>query len=98
MEANLSGKFSVMALVTDAFGGRGGIAQSNRDLLGALAGAGLSISVLPRLAPDPAVAPAGISQDPPRGDRVRYAVAALRAARIKRPDLIFCGHLYMAPL
>ena len=42
--------------------------------------------------------PAGISQDPPRRDRVRYAVAALRAALTKRPDLIFCGHLYMAPL
>ena len=91
---------AMLALVTDAFGGRGGIAQYNRDLLGALAGAGAvsSITVLPRLAPDPVETPTGITQDPPRRDRVRYAVAALRAALTKRPDLIFCGHLYMAPL
>ena len=31
---------AMLALVTDAFGGRGGIAQYNRDLLSALAGAG----------------------------------------------------------
>jgi len=91
---------AMLALVTDAFGGRGGIAQYNRDLLGALAGsrAVSSITVLPRLAPDPVETPTGITQDPPRRDRVRYAVAALRAALMTRPDLIFCGHLYMAPL
>jgi phosphatidyl-myo-inositol dimannoside synthase len=91
---------AMLALVTDAFGGRGGIAQYNRDLLGALANAGAvsSITVLPRLAPDPVEMPTGITQERPRRDRVRYAVAALRAALTTRPDLIFCGHLYMAPL
>jgi phosphatidylinositol alpha-1,6-mannosyltransferase len=91
---------AMLALVTDAFGGRGGIAQYNRDLLGALAGsrAVSSITVLPRLAPDPVETPTGITQDRPRRDRVRYAVAALRAALTTRPDIIFCGHLYMAPL
>ena len=91
---------AMLALVTDAFGGRGGIAQYNRDLLGALAGTGAvcSITVLPRHAPDPVATPAGITQHPPRRDRVRYVVAALRAAFAKRADLIFCGHLYMAPL
>jgi phosphatidylinositol alpha-1,6-mannosyltransferase len=90
----------MLALVTEAFGGRGGIAQYNRDLFGALAAAEAvsSITVLPRLAPDPVVAPAGIRQDPPRLGRVHYAVAALRAALATRPDFIFCGHLYMAPL
>jgi phosphatidyl-myo-inositol dimannoside synthase len=90
----------ILALVTDAFGGRGGIAQYNRDLLGALAGADdvSSIMVLPRLAPDPVETPAGITQDRPRCDRIHYAVAALRAAFTRRIDLIFCGHLYMAPL
>jgi phosphatidylinositol alpha-1,6-mannosyltransferase len=95
----MKSSLALLALVTDAFGGRGGIAQYNRDLLGVLAGAGASpITVLPRLAPHPVTAPAGIAQQPPRRDRVRYAVAALRAALTKRPDLIFCGHLYMAPL
>lgn len=32
---------AMLALVTGAFGGRGGIAQYNRDFLGALAGAGV---------------------------------------------------------
>ncbi len=68
----------------------------NRDPLGALAGSVLSIRVLPRFAPDPVATPGGISQEPPRRDRVRYAVATLRAALTKRPDLI-C-HLYMVPL
>ena len=91
---------AMLALVTEAYGGRGGIAQYNCDLFGALAGAGAvsSIRVLPRLTPDPATTPAGINQDPPRCSRIRYAVAAMRAALTTRPDLIFCGHLYMAPL
>jgi phosphatidyl-myo-inositol dimannoside synthase len=91
---------AVLALVSDAFGGRGGIAQYNRDFLGALAGAGAvsSVRILPRLAPDPVLTPAGITQDRPRRHRVRYAVAALIAALTKTPDLVFCGHLYMAPL
>jgi phosphatidylinositol alpha-1,6-mannosyltransferase len=91
---------AMLAVVTDAFGGRGGIAQYNRDLLGALASTGAvsSITVFPRLAPDPVETPSGITQDPPRRDRVRYAIAVLRAALTKRADLIFCGHLYMSPL
>jgi phosphatidylinositol alpha-1,6-mannosyltransferase len=90
----------MLALVTDAFGGRGGIAQYNRDFLAALAGTGAvsSITVLPRLAPDPVETPSGIAQGAPQRDRARYALAALRGAVTIRPDLIFCGHLYMAPL
>ena len=44
---------TMLAIVTDAFGGRGGIAQYNRDFLGALAGtcAVSSITVLPRQVP-----------------------------------------------
>jgi phosphatidylinositol alpha-1,6-mannosyltransferase len=89
---------AMLALVTDAFGGRGGIAQYNRDVLGALVRAGSSITVLPRLAPDPVETPGGIIQEPPRHNRIRYALAAWRVAFTKRPNLIFCGHLYMAPL
>ena len=72
---------AMLALVTDAFGGRGGIAQYNRDFLGALAQAGLaSITVLPRHAPDPAVPPQSIRQMPARPGRAVYSVAALRIA------------------
>jgi len=94
----------ILALVSDAFGGRGGIAQYNRDLLGALADARpngtkvQSITVLPRHAPDQAIPPAGIQQLPPHPGRLAYALMALAVALSRRADLIFCGHLHMAPL
>ena len=46
---------SLLALVTEAYGGRGGIAQYNRDLFSALAQVEdpITIDILPRLAPDP---------------------------------------------
>lgn len=90
----------MLALLTDAFGGRGGIAQYNRDFLGALAetGAVSSITVLPRQAPDLFVLPERIEQTRARPGRVGYSVAALRTALLRPVDLIFCGHLFMAPL
>jgi phosphatidylinositol alpha-1,6-mannosyltransferase len=90
---------AMLALVTDAFGGRGGIAQYNCDLLGALVEAGLgSITVLPRHAPDSAVPPESIQQLPARPGRFAYSVAALRAAIFQSVDVVFCGHLFVAPL
>ncbi len=92
--------YRMLALVTDAFGGRGGIAQYNRDLFGALARSKdvNIITVLPRLTPDRFATPCGVIQKPPRHDRFRYAVAAIQEALTARPHLVFCGHLYMAPL
>jgi phosphatidyl-myo-inositol dimannoside synthase len=90
---------AMLALVTDAFGGRGGMAQYNRDFLGALAQAGLaSITVLPRHAPDSAVPPQSIRQMPARPGRAAYSVAALRIALFQSVDVVFCGHLFMASL
>ena len=91
---------AMLAIVTDAFGGRGGIAQYNRDFLGALADAGIlsSITVLPRQAPDSPVPPATIEQLPARDGRIAYSIAALRTALFRRVDVVFCGHLFMAPL
>jgi phosphatidylinositol alpha-1,6-mannosyltransferase len=90
----------MLAIVTDAFGGRGGIAQYNRDFLGALAGTGAvsSITVLPRQAPDPLVLPERIEQTPARPGWIGYSIAALRTALLRPVDLVFCGHLFMAPL
>ena len=95
---------TVLALVTEAFGGRGGIAQYNRDFLGAIARSGSAdlaggfIRVLPRYAPDEVILAPGIEQLQPRSGRVAYALAAIGVALTRRPDVIFCGHLYMAPL
>ena len=82
--------------MSDAFGGRGGIAQYNRDFLGAVANNGLVILVLPRRAPDP-FSP-GISQAAPRLGRIAYIQSALRSTLDRPVDMVFCSDLYMAPL
>jgi phosphatidylinositol alpha-1,6-mannosyltransferase len=95
---------AMLALVTDAFGGHGGIAQYNRDFLRALADPGSEgmavspITVLPRHAPDQAAPPVGIQQMPQQPSRVAYTLNALALACTRQVDLVFCGHLYMAPL
>lgn len=91
---------TVLAIVTDAFGGRGGIAQYNRDFLRALAETGSvsSITVVPRHAPDVSAPPERIGQTRARRGRIAYSVAALRTALFRPIDLVFCGHLFMAPL
>jgi len=89
----------MLALVTDAYGGRGGIAQYNRDFFGALAEVGLSsITVLPRQAPDSPVMHETVEQLPARAGRIAYSVAAVRTAFFQTVDVVFCGHLFMAPL
>jgi phosphatidylinositol alpha-1,6-mannosyltransferase len=89
----------MLALVTDAFGGRGGIAQYNRDFLGALAASGTvsTLKILPRNAPDPVVVPPGIVQEQSAG-RSAYVLAALRIALSEHIDIVFCGHINLAPL
>jgi phosphatidylinositol alpha-1,6-mannosyltransferase len=101
----MTSKLAMLALVTDAFGGRGGIAQYNRDFFSALAGKAeprgvvvSSITVVPRHAPDQVITPTSIHQTPSRPGRVPYALAALGIAFTRKVDLVFCGHLYLAPL
>jgi phosphatidylinositol alpha-1,6-mannosyltransferase len=90
----------LLALVGDAFGGRGGIAQYNRDFLGALAksGAVSSITVVPRNARGKFLLPEKIEQTSAHDARSVYALAAFRTALSRPFDLVFCGHLFMAPL
>jgi phosphatidylinositol alpha-1,6-mannosyltransferase len=90
-----------LALVTDAFGGRGGIAQYNRDLLAALAASGTvdEVVVLTRQAEPGVAGPPGVVQLPGRPSRLAFVFAACSLAlRRKRFDVIFCGHLFMMPL
>src|SRR6266516_2773103 len=92
-----------LALVTDAFGGLGGIAQYNRDLLTALVQCGNEsrVVVLPRLGrvgPSEDL-PKGVRQLEPKVSKIGYALAAFRAAVTESPfDAVFCGHLHLAPL
>jgi len=93
---------NALALVTDAFGSSGGIAQYNRDLVAALAeipGAN-RIIVLPRLGDGNGGAlPRGVRQLKAQGNRLSYSLTALRAAVTLGPfDFVFCGHLHLAPL
>ena len=89
-----------MGLVTDAYGGNGGIAQYNRDFLGALVNcsAASAIVVVPRHAANGVVTPDLVQQTAPRPGRVSYVAVALREALFRRIDAVFCGHLFMAPL
>ena len=89
-----------LALTTAAFGGRGGIAQYNRDFLTALAGNGgaASISVMVRQGPDPIVLSGSIEQAPARAGQLPYALTAAVAALRRPVDAVFCGHLHMAAL
>ena len=88
---------NILFLVTDAYGGHGGIALFNRELCAALSDA--TITVIPRLV-------RGLVQQPPPhvtfiADAARSPVAYLRAianARRAKPDLVICGHINLLPI
>jgi len=90
----------MLALVSDAFGGRGGIAQYNRDFLTAVAGSPAisAIEILPRYTADSFTLPPKVHQAAPGLSRVAFIVRAFRMALAKKPDIIFCGHINLAPL
>ncbi len=89
----------LLALVTDAYGGRGGIATFNRALLDALAShpAVSDVAVVPRLIVDDLG---------PLPSEVRVVTAAAagarsfvtRAVRSGPVDGVVCGHLHLVPL
>ena len=71
----------VLALVTDAFGGHGGIAQYNRDFLTSLAGCDsvAEVIVLPRAAAESAAElPANLHQLKPIKAKLLYSLYAMR--------------------
>ena len=96
----------ILALVTDAWGGPGGIARYNRDLLCALdqASSVESVVVLPRLAQISsneltAQLPGKVRQHRPVFRQFAYTVKALQlTSAMPRDTVVFCGHLLMAPL
>lgn len=92
----------ILALVTDAFGGYGGIARYNQDFLRALAASGKirELVVLPRSgeAATSALPPKVVQLKPAQG-RVLFSLRAIKTALLNGPfDAVFCGHIYMAPL
>jgi glycosyltransferase involved in cell wall biosynthesis len=98
-----AGGMRALALLTDAFGGHGGIAKFNRDFLGALAAyPGMAqIVAIPRLMPlPPGEIPGNIlHRSDAAGSKARFARAVLAALRAdRRFGLIVCGHIHLLPL
>lgn len=92
----------ILALVTDAYGAGGGIAQYNRDLFLALAN-NEDVSVLAVLARhgrlDAAEVPAKVRLLGVVSNKLVFLWRALWALRqLRTIDAIFCGHLFMLPL
>ncbi len=90
-----------LALVTDAFGAGGGVAQAARDVLTAITAIETvrAVEVHPRIGPEAASGlPEKLVQHPALANRVAYSRRALAAAWTRPPDVVFCNHLYMAPL
>jgi glycosyltransferase involved in cell wall biosynthesis len=94
---------NALVLLTDAFGGHGGIAKYNRDLLRAMCSfpAMRTLVALPRLAPfSPGSLPQGLTfRFDSAGGKARYLskLAETLGGRI-RFDLVLCAHVNLLPL
>jgi phosphatidylinositol alpha-1,6-mannosyltransferase len=89
----------ILALVTDAFGGDGGIACYNRDLITALSSmdALTDIRILPRNGKAVTV-PDNVDQLDAESNRILYSLRAFWSCLQFKPQVIFCGHIFMLPL
>jgi glycosyltransferase involved in cell wall biosynthesis len=90
----------VLFLVSDAFGGHGGISRFNCDLANALAASPAlgALTILPRRVPHPVTGlpHRTVQRAAPPGKLGFAAVAALEA--LKGHDLILCGHINLLPV
>lgn len=97
------GGIRILALVSDAYGGSGGISNYNTNFFAACTGSNLveEILVLARnkpvgmnITPDKIV-----SLPTPRGGKIGYGLQALTYSIRERPlDVIFCGHIHLVGL
>src|SRR6516162_3964180 len=94
----------VQMLLTDGFGGFGGISRFNRDFLSALNGCPLveRVHALPRIIPEAIEEPipeAVVYERQAARGSVPYTLSVLRRAlRGSRADLVICGHINLLPL
>lgn len=91
----------ILVVLTDAFGGHGGIAQYNRDLLSALCSIPeiSEVIAVPRTLPfPPGDIPAKLRYYPrAAGSKLRFIFSVLAVSRGKF-DLIICGHINLLPI
>jgi hypothetical protein len=94
-------QFRALVLVSEAFGGYGGIAKFNRDFLSALAAMPECAEVIavPRLAPAPFESlPSGVEfVTAAAGSKVRFTLQALQQAARGPVDIVIAGHVNLAP-
>lgn len=93
----------ILVLVTEAFGGKGGIALYNRDLLTALCNHHdyQEIVAIPRLMPNPpGLLPKKITYITEGiGGKRRYITSVFKTIRQhEKFDLIICGHINLLPI
>lgn len=91
---------NVLALLTDGVGASGGIARFNQDLLSALTEMSSveRIFVLSRYGSPSARSAGKLIPAPVTSGRAAWALRACGLALRNRIDIIFCGHIYAAPL
>ncbi|WP_133716209.1 glycosyltransferase family 4 protein [Methylocaldum gracile] len=100
----MSSKSRILVLLTDAFGGHGGISRFNRDFLGALCSHSKAPKVVayPRLVKFPITEsfPPGLDYEVRGvGGRLRYVrTIAIDMLRDRRFDLVVCGHIHLLPI
>lgn len=92
----------ILALVSDAFGGFGGISRFNRDFFGALASLAPvnQITILPRVMSGPIeeTLPASVANDDAAAKgKGAFIVRSLKQLG-KRYDLVICGHINLLPI
>ena len=90
-------------LLTDAYGGHGGIALANRDVIEAMCldPTVERVVVLPRVAKLPLTGPLPDKLDfdlSALGGKAAYIRALFRAMRRGPYDMVFCGHLNLLPI
>jgi asparagine synthase (glutamine-hydrolysing) len=100
---HFTGRRSYLNLVTEAYGGHGGIALYNRDFLSAMCGdpATGRVVAIPRLVPNSTgPLPSKLRFDTSGlNGKFRYAAAVARAVLSgERIDLVVCGHVNLLPI
>ena len=94
----------VQMLLTDGFGGFGGISRFNRDFLSALNACALveRVYALPRVISDPieeTIPEAVVYERQAARGRLSYTLSVIRrAVRGPRADLVICGHINLLPV
>jgi glycosyltransferase involved in cell wall biosynthesis len=99
----LAGSLRVLILVSDGFGGIGGIAKFNRDFLRALDGCILveRVHALPRMIPElihePIPEIVVYDRTAAQGKAAFVSRLAAHAWRDRRVNLVICGHIHLLP-